>query len=106
MFEIDHGNLPKGDEYREMRQFINSMELRNQVERYGCHAITIVTCDYRDRQSGEQCRGQFVALMNESTEPVLLIAEKKGGKGGSLFKYEATPEGRWSNAVPVDELAL
>ena len=104
MFEVDHGNMPEGDEYREMRQFITSNQVRGQMEHLHCSSITVVHCDYRDRQSGSQRQGYFIARKDRPTEPVLLIAEKRGGKGDGLYVYEALFEGVWSNAVPVEEL--
>lgn len=109
MFEIDHGNLPQGEQYRELRQFINSMQLRDEVERLGYNSITVVTCDYLDCMSGTKCQGHFIAPKTKPGEPLFLIGEKRGGKEGNLFKYQTVPpvskQGRWDNEiVPVWEL--
>ena len=105
MFEVDHANLPKGEEYRELRQFINSMELRSQAERLGCNGITVVSCRYRDDDSGEEPEGHFIASKEAPDNPLLLIREKRGYKGADLFKYHAVPShaasGRWSDAIPT-----
>lgn len=99
MFEIDHSHMPKGAEYRELRQFVNSMQLRSQAERLGCSAVTVVTCDYIDCQSGNQCQGHFIARKDSPDNPLFLISEKSGGKGTDLFRYQAvsatSKRGRW-----------
>ena len=87
MFEVDHTNLPKGEDYRELRQFINSMELRSEAERLGCNSITVVACRYRDGDSGEERQGHFIASKKKPDSPILLIREKRGDKGAELIKW-------------------
>ena len=99
MFGIDHTNLPADAEHWELRQFVNSMTLRAEAERQGCSSITVVSYDYRDRLSGQKRQGYFVAPKDNPMDPLFLIAEKKGGKGAGLFRYETmtshSSQGGW-----------
>lgn len=83
-FTVNLSALPAG----KIRQFADSMAVRDKAVTLGLNAIIGVSSPYLDCRTGEEKTGFFIAGLDNPSKLVWLITEKRFSDGG-LFPFEA-----------------